>query len=232
VKPKQPEGVLIDYGGTLVEEVSYDPRAGNEWLLAKAVSRRADLTIDQVLDRAAKVTNDVAARRDEFQIETPWPMLIRLIHDFFGTGFSGSTVDLELGFWKASVKTHAMPGAVDVLKELHERRIPTGVVSNCSFGPHVIRYELEKHGLAEHFQFVMVSAEYAVRKPNVLLFDTAAAKLGMKPQDIWFIGDRWEIDIAGAKAAGMTPVWFHAPRVEYVDQVLCVRDWTDLLAYL
>ena len=186
MKPKQPEGVLIDYGGTLVEEVSYDPRAGNEWLLAKAVSRRANLTIDQVLDRAAKVTNDVAARRDEFQIETPWPMLTRLIHDFFGTRFSGSTVDLEL----------------------------------------------EKHGLAEHFQFVMVSAEYAVRKPNVLLFDTAAAKLGMKPQDIWFIGDRWEIDIAGAKAAGMTPVWFHAPRVEYVDRVLSVRDWTDLLSYL
>jgi FMN phosphatase YigB (HAD superfamily) len=130
VKPKQPECVLIDYGGTLVEEVSYDPRAGNEWLL------------------------------------------------------------------------------------------------------HVLRYELEKHGLVEHLQLVMVSAEYAVRKPNVLLFDTAAAKLGMKPQDIWFIGDRWEIDIAGGKAAGMTPVWFHAPRGEYLDQVLSVRDWPDLLRHL
>jgi hypothetical protein len=63
VNPKQPEAVLIGYGGTLVEEVSYDPRAGNEWLL------------------------------------------------------------------------------------------------------HVIRYELEKHGLAEHLQFVMVSANmrYASR---------------------------------------------------------------------
>jgi hypothetical protein len=48
VKPKQPDGVLIDYGGTLVEEVSYDPRAGNEWLLARAVSRPPDLTVDQV----------------------------------------------------------------------------------------------------------------------------------------------------------------------------------------
>src|SRR5262249_5518616 len=159
---KQPEGVLIDYGGNLVEKVSYDPRAGNGWLLARAVSRRPDLTIDQELDRAAKVTYDAATRRVEVQNETPWPMVNRLIHDFFGTKFSGSTADLELGFWKASVKTHAMPGAVEVLEELHERRIPTGVVSNCSFGPHVIRYELEKHGLAEHLQFVMVSAEYAV----------------------------------------------------------------------
>lgn len=230
--PNPPKGVLVDYGGTLVEEVSFDSRAGNEWLLARAVSGPSNVTIEQVLDRAAKVTAEVASRRNEFHLETPWAMLTRLIHDFFGFSFSGSIADLEIGFWKASVKTNAMPGSLAALEKLHECGIPIGVVSNCSFGPHVIRYELEKHGLAEHLRFVMVSAEYAVRKPNVLLYDTAAAKLRTKPQDIWFIGDRWEIDVASAKAAGMTPVWFHAPLTEYVNHVLCVTDWTDLLRHL
>jgi hypothetical protein len=36
-----PKGLLLDYGGTLVEEVSFDPRAGNEALLARAVCKPA-----------------------------------------------------------------------------------------------------------------------------------------------------------------------------------------------
>ena len=75
------------------------------------------------------------------------------------------------------------------------------VVSNSSFGEPVIRYELEKHGLTEHLAFVLVSSDYSVRKPNGLLFDTAAARLGVSPQHIWFVGDRLDTDVTGAKAA-------------------------------
>jgi putative hydrolase of the HAD superfamily len=81
------------------------------------------------------------------------------------------------------------------------------VVSNSSFGPDVIHYELDRHGLADHLAFVIVSAEYAIRKPNRLLFETAAARIGALPEDIWFIGDSLEMDIAGARGAGMTAVW-------------------------
>jgi putative hydrolase of the HAD superfamily len=53
----------------------------------------------------------------------------------------------------------------------------------------------------------MVSAEYAVRKPNALLFSTAAARLGLAPEEIWFVGDRLDTDIAGARSARMNPIW-------------------------
>jgi hypothetical protein len=33
----RPKGLLFDFGGTLVEEVAYDVRAGTEALLARAV---------------------------------------------------------------------------------------------------------------------------------------------------------------------------------------------------
>ena len=33
---RRPKGVLLDYGGTLVEEAGFDPRAGNVWLLGQA----------------------------------------------------------------------------------------------------------------------------------------------------------------------------------------------------
>ena len=82
-----PKGLLFDYGGTLVDEVSVDSEAGNAWLLSRASYRPAHVTLDDVLERAARVTSEVAAQRDRVQIETAWPTLTRLIHDYFGIRF-------------------------------------------------------------------------------------------------------------------------------------------------
>jgi hypothetical protein len=39
-----PQGLLFDYGGTLVEEVSVDLQAGTKWLLSRAgAGLRGDL---------------------------------------------------------------------------------------------------------------------------------------------------------------------------------------------
>jgi putative hydrolase of the HAD superfamily len=220
---------LLDFGGTLVEEVAYDPRAGLEALLAHAAVRRADVHFGDILARAQRVTEEIAGRRDRFQIETPWVSLNRLIHDFFGTRFAAPPEALELVFWDASVTTRPMPGAREALDTFHRTGIPTGVVSNSSFGRHVIRHELAKHGLADHLAFVVVSAEYVVRKPNPLLFETAAALLGVPSTEVWFVGDSFDTDMVGARAAGMTSVWFAAAATEHRDGAdLVVPSWPAL----
>jgi putative hydrolase of the HAD superfamily len=123
-----------------------------------------------------------------------------------------------------------MLGARQALTEFHRFGIRMAVVSNSSFGAEVIRYELEKHELAEHLAFVMVSAEYAVRKPNGLLFGTAAARLGLAPEDIWFVGDRLETDMAGAIAAHMKPVWLRGKSCGDASQVhLSADSWDEVV---
>lgn len=223
----RPKAVLIDYGGTLVEELGYDPRAGVEFLLSRAVIRPPRATLDAVLQRANRVTRDVASRRAQFQIETPWPALTRLIYDYFGVEFGDPVSALELDFWKATVTTRPMPGAAAALDVFHKQSVPTAVVSNSSFGPDVIHYELDRHGLADHVAFVMVSADYAVRKPNRLLFETAAARIGAEPRDVWFIGDALEADINGAHTAGMTTVWLR-PGDAAGDADLIASGWGEI----
>ena len=205
---KRPRGFLFDYGGTLVEEASYDARAGIELLLKHVADRPAWATMEKIVERAGRITREVAGRRDQFQIETSWICMTRLIHDMFGTRFDLPLADLELPFWNASVTTRAMPGARDALREFDRAGIPMGVVSNTSFGQHVIRHELAKHGLDEHLSTIVVSAEYSVRKPNPLIFEVAAARLGVECKDICFVGDREDTDVAGAKAAGMAAIQF------------------------
>ncbi|MGH7616911.1 MAG: HAD family hydrolase [Gemmatimonadaceae bacterium] len=203
----RPRAMLIDYGGTLVEELGYEPRGGVELLLSRAIVRPPGATLDAVLQRVNRVTREVAARRVQTHVETPWPALSRLIYDYFGVEFDEPLSALELDFWKATVTSRPMAGAAAALDVFHQHDIPIGVVSNSSFGPDVIRYELDRHGVGEHVSFVMVSAEYAVRKPNRLLFEIAASRIDADPSDIWFIGDAIEADVAGAQAAGMKSVW-------------------------
>ena len=104
-----PKGVLVDYGGTLVEEGGFDPRAGNEVLLARASFRPSHVGLEQVLARATTISAEVADRRDEFHIETPWPTLTRLIHDFLGIRLR-IRCGMENGVVESLVKTVPMNG--------------------------------------------------------------------------------------------------------------------------
>ena len=227
----RPKGVLIDCGGTLLEETFFDPRPGDEWLLDRTSCNPSQVTIDQISERRRIIDDQVIARRDECRVETPWPMLMRLIYDFFGIQFDSKWADLELDFWKACMDTKPMPGAIEALNELHRNDIPTAVVSNSIYGSTVLHYELARKGLAEHLRFIMTSSEYSVRKPSPLLFDIAAARLGIRPADIWFVGDRLDIDVNGAISAGMTPVWFQPPEGSS-PSCLSVANWSDFLDHL
>jgi putative hydrolase of the HAD superfamily len=228
---RRPKGLLLDYGGTLVEEVAYDPHAGGAALLERASFIPPGITLADVIARARRVTGLVSSRRDELDIETPWPALTRLIYDYLGVRFDAPMAELELAYWKASVTTRPMPGARDALGRLHAAGVRLAVLSNSSFGADVIRFELARHGLADHLAFVMVSADYVVRKPVPLGVEVAAVRLGVATEDVWFVGDRLDTDVAAANAAGATSVWLRPTgHRESPDPDLTVRDWADLVA--
>lgn len=225
----KPRGILFDYGGTLVEEVEFNTRAGLAWLLSRAVTQPNEAQFAHLARHSDRVSSEVAERRDTFQIETPWTSLTRLIHDACGTRFHEPVADLELQFWDASVKTRPMPGVREALQEFYGAQIRMGVVSNTSFSQATIRHELSKHGLSDFLPVHVTSAEYAVRKPNPLIFEAAAGLLGLPCEDIWFVGDRIDTDIDGATAAGMNPIWF-SPQNDsgFAGIHLAVSSWAEL----
>ena len=226
-----PRALLFDYGGTLVDEVHYDPHAGLMAVLARAERAPAPAVLDAIVDRAARVAREVADRRDEHHVETPWPSMARLVHDVFGTTFIDSWSDLELRFWNAAVRTEPTPGVHAALQAFRQAGLRMGVLSNSSFGAHVIRHELSKHQLDAFFDVVLVTADYAVRKPNALVFDVAVARLGQPAASTWFVGDRLDTDVAGAHSAGLTSVLYARgqERPEPGAATVVVTDWTALV---
>ena len=67
----QPKGLLFDYGGTLVEEVDFNPRAGNELLLSRAVYQPEHVSLRQMLERSIKVSPKLQHAGNSFTWKHP-----------------------------------------------------------------------------------------------------------------------------------------------------------------
>jgi putative hydrolase of the HAD superfamily len=63
-------------------------------------------------------------------------------------------------------------------------------------------------GILHYFSTVMVSDAEGVRKPNPEIFLRAAARLEARADEVIFIGDNPQADIAGAQKCGMKAIWF------------------------
>lgn len=232
---KPPIGLLFDYGGTLIEELGYDERAANAWLLTHAASKPEDVSLDDVMARLTQLTFELRSKNRQSHVEVPWLALTRLAYASLGIQLDAPLEYLELGYWRKTARTRAMPGALDALKAFEQRHVPMAMVSNCRFGRHVLRYELGRYDLSRYLAFVMVSAEYAVRKPHPTLFDSAARRLGLGPDRVWFVGDNLDTDISGAKAAGMKAIWLRPPgnaNVSARDADFAASGWHEIVDFL
>ena len=92
---------------------------------------------------------------------------------------------------------------------------PIGIVTN---GPTEVQHaKLELLGINDLVDFVLVSEEFGVAKPDPEIFRGALRLAGVRPEEAIFVGDSVEFDMAGAQTAGIPTVWVNRQQ----------RPWTD-----
>jgi putative hydrolase of the HAD superfamily len=62
--------------------------------------------------------------------------------------------------------------------------------------------------IRHYFGTIMVSEAEGVRKPDPAIFLRAAARLQTRAEEVVYVGDNPQADIAGAQRCGMKAVWF------------------------
>lgn len=87
-------------------------------------------------------------------------------------------------------------GAVELLDEVG-KNYRLGLLSNFTYGP-VIRKSLNKIGIHQHFNQIIVSEEIGWRKPSPVIFQDMLLRLGVAANEALFIGDSPLEDIKGA----------------------------------
>ncbi|CYW29493.1 HAD-superfamily hydrolase [Streptococcus suis] len=151
----------------------------------------------------------------EYQVSDATALAIQIDYDYFQGQIELSPVFPEIFSW------------------CQAQGIAMGIITN---GPY--RHQLRKirtMGLVNwlELEHVLISGQVGITKPNPAIFQLMEERLGMSGEDICYLGDSFENDVVGAKAANWKAIWFnHRKRVEPIapyqaDKV--VIDWDELV---
>jgi HAD superfamily hydrolase (TIGR01549 family) len=206
--------VLFDWGGTLMEDEWSDEIAleGHKAGLA-ALERdglpdpaaftnflrehEADLfpiASDEEID-IGTVMLDSFARQDVDLTDDDVRLFLRAAQDVWSS------------YYRLAASTHAL------LEALRGRGLRLALVSNTASPQWLLQPILERQGLVDRVDAIVLSSEVGKRKPHPAIFERALEELGVDAGVALFVGDRLEADILGASRVGMKTVqafWFRA----------------------
>lgn len=92
----------------------------------------------------------------------------------------------------------------DTLEKLKAMELKLGILSNTFVHSATLIKHLKQLGIWDFFDSALFSYDYKFRKPDKRIFLAAAESIGIKPENILFIGDRIKADVKGAFGCGMT----------------------------
>jgi putative hydrolase of the HAD superfamily len=95
------------------------------------------------------------------------------------------------------------PDVLPALSTLRAAGYRIGVVSNWTA---TLELTLAQVGLAEQFDIVACSAVVGAMKPDPRIFQYALGALDLEPPSALYVGDHYEVDVLGARNAGMEAV--------------------------
>ncbi len=215
------QAVVFDLDGTLL-----DRRQSLECFVRHQWERLAHVL--RAIEQERYVQTFIALDRDGYapgkgmfssmvaQLELP-PAVAGTLRDDYRDGFPGAC--------------SLFPDAVQTLASLRASGLKLGLITNGSL--RMQSRKLECLALSPTFDTVLISEAEGVSKPNPEIFHRALARLSVVPAMAVFVGDRPEVDIAGARAAGMPAIWRRDPLVsQTVEADAVIEELGDLLPLL
>lgn len=100
-----------------------------------------------------------------------------------------------------------LPSTPRILRELRDRGLTLGVVSNADGRIATI---LRQCGIEQFFHVVIDSHLVGVEKPDPRIFHLALEQAQARPAQAIFVGDIYGIDVLGAERAGIRPLLLDA----------------------
>jgi putative hydrolase of the HAD superfamily len=112
------------------------------------------------------------------------------------------------------------------LDRLRVAGIRLGVVSNSDGRAAQV---LEACGLRDRVEVVIDSGAVGVEKPDPRIFRLALDAMGLEAGGTMYVGDLYEVDVVGARAAGLEPVLLDPARMHGGRGVRTARDVPSLV---
>lgn len=125
----------------------------------------------------------------------------------------GDTVMANLPQYSGPMVTwpevEVVPGVREALSQLRVQYQIVLVTNAGASNAELVRQALARVELAQYFDLIVTSRDLGVEKPDPEFFSRALAMAGRQACDSTIVGDSYENDIRGGKAAGMATVWYN-----------------------
>jgi putative hydrolase of the HAD superfamily len=129
----------------------------------------------------------------------------------------------------ASLRFEAFADAAPALADIRARGMRVVVVSNWDYS---LSEVLERVGLGDELDAVVVSAVVGAKKPDRRIYDAALAAAGCGPAEALHVGDSVVDDVAGARAAGIEAVLLQREGEPPDGSFRAIRSLSELPALL
>ncbi len=187
--------VFFDLDDTLCNTTGSRPQRARKAFKCFS-TEHAHLNVDSLVAQALEVTGERVVRGVPALIEELGLADTPAGKQAIDSWFFGGCLDL--------LEPH--PEVTETLKLLAKDYV-LGVITN---GQEELQLAKYAHlVLEEHVPHVIISAAVGYEKPDPRIFRHALSLAAVEPGEAVFVGDRLDVDIAGAKAAGMKAVWFN-----------------------
>ncbi|MEO0275739.1 MAG: HAD family hydrolase [candidate division WOR-3 bacterium] len=107
-------------------------------------------------------------------------------------------------------------GIADFLKKAKSKNKKIIIISNTP-GANVEREILKENKIFDFFDAFYFSCEVGIRKPHPEIFERAINDFNILKSEVVHIGDRPELDIVGAKNAGIFSIYYNPKGYKYPD---------------
>lgn len=155
---------------------------------------------------------------------------MRFSHPFRAVGVEDEElfrVYPEAFFARIPLKSKLMPHAREALEYL-AGRYRLYILSNGF--RNLQEQKMRSAGISDYFEKVILSEDLGVHKPYPELFHFALSVAHVQQNEALMIGDSWEADIEGARAAGIHQLFYnYANRTDLnFKPTFEIRDWSEI----
>ncbi|MGQ9788341.1 MAG: HAD family hydrolase [Candidatus Hadarchaeaceae archaeon] len=224
--------VLFDLDETIIDDLPGLERCHR----AVAKRLRRYLESQEIMVNEEELFNLITKLDDKMNFERRyirkdwWPVLIEKM----GLKIKLPTELLEeltRIYWKTFAEnSRPYPDAEPTLNYLKSKGYRLGIVTDTDGTKGIKEMRLKRLNFLEKFDVVIISGEDTPKtKPDPGPFQLAAKRLGVRPEECVFVGDKPFTDIDGGKAAGMKTIlvkrrdWGVAEIADYT-----IRDLAEL----
>ena len=201
-----PRAVLFDLRGTLIDVSSGWRLTDDERIrfLRSCGAEGSDAYLRRALSEAVAQVNEIARHRREFLDQDR--LVLELVAGKVGLTIAPERID-AFEEWRNKLFVRAVeayPDAAITLLGLRIERVVTGCVADGH--TRWVRLALRQAGLLDLLDVIVASEESGEVKATGAALRLACARAGLEPEDVVFVGDRLDKDVAMARAAGARAV--------------------------